>query len=208
MTEQAFVFEQLEARGELLTASTTPADRAAEIVAAAQARGAEIEAEARAKGFGTGLAEGRVAAEQELATTRTALEGVLAALQDAREAYVAAAEREVIELALAVAEKVLSASLAADPELVCNVVAGALRRVATGGGLVVELNPEDVELVRAWLAAGGSPASVAIELRAERRIPRGGCVVRTAEGEIDARIREQLDLAEEILRETFGSSAR
>src|SRR5262249_38214978 len=49
-----FVFEQLETRGELIPAASSPADRASEIVASARAQAAQIESEARAEGFTAG----------------------------------------------------------------------------------------------------------------------------------------------------------
>jgi flagellar biosynthesis/type III secretory pathway protein FliH len=207
MSAEPFVFEPLETRGELIPAAASPADRASEIVASARAQAAQIESEARAEGYRAGRAEGLAAAEQERAATSAALGGVLAALQESREAYLAATERDVVELAVAIAEKIVGAALVADPELVCNLVAGALRAVEGGNGVVLEVNPDDVELVQRWLDASTLPLAAKIELRAERRIARGGCVVRTPEGEIDARVREQLDRAEEVLRETLAAAA-
>jgi len=65
---------------------------------------------------------------------------------------------------------------------------------------VLEVNPDDFELVRD--AADGVAARIGgirrMDVVAERRIARGGCVVRTEEGEIDAQIEEQLARAGEI----------
>jgi flagellar assembly protein FliH len=114
---------------------------------------------------------------------------------------VPAAERRAIELALTLAEKIVTQAIEADPELVSSVVSGALRRVIHHGPLVLEVNPADVDLVKASLddierTLGGLPH---LDVVGERRIARGGCVVRTAEGEIDARIETQLDRAANVL---------
>jgi flagellar assembly protein FliH len=42
-----------------------------------------------------------------------------------------------------------------------------------------------------------------LEVVGERRVPRGGCVVRTVEGEVDARVGEKLDLAREALADAL-----
>jgi flagellar assembly protein FliH len=204
MTAAPFVFEALEPTGELVAAGVTPATRAAVIVAEAEARAAEIAAEARAAGFAAGRAEALEAAGRDLEETRSVLEATVAAVRDAQQAFVAEAERSAVELALAIAEKVVGAALDARPELVCDVVAGALRRVTERERLVVEVNPADVELVRPWLETAGLQAGH-IELSPERRVARGGCVVRTAAGEIDAQIPEQLDRARELLTDAFAS---
>lgn len=114
---------------------------------------------------------------------------------------VPAAERRAIELALTLAEKIVTKALDAEPELVSAVVSGAIRRAIHAGPLVLEVNPADVELVKASLddierTLGGLPR---LDLVGERRVARGGCVVRTSEGEIDARIETQLDRAANVL---------
>ena len=60
--------------------------------------------------------------------------------------------------------------------------------------LVIEVNPDDLELVSE--SAEGLAARLGgvqrLDVVAERRVERGGCIVRTEEGEIDARIGSQL----------------
>jgi flagellar assembly protein FliH len=201
---EAFVLQQLDARGEIVGAGVGPAERAAEIVAAAEARAAVIEADARESGLEIGRREGRAAAEAEAAELRRTLLTAIQAIDGAREEFLAEAELHAVELALAVAEKVVCAALELEPQRVCDVVSGALRRIADRDRVVLELNPDDVELVRAWLDAGSTDWG-RIELHTERRVPRGGCVARTAEGEIDARTAEQLEQAGELLRQAFAT---
>jgi flagellar biosynthesis/type III secretory pathway protein FliH len=200
---QPFVFEQLDA-GELLAAGETAQSRAAEIVAAAEAAAAAIEEAARERGFVEGHAAGLAAADHALGPVSAALGETVERLADLRAEFVAVAELRAVELALALAGKVLGAALAADPALVCEIVAGALRRVTDLDGIVIELHPDDVELVGAWIDAGKN-ARVSIDVRADRRVARGGCIVRTSEGEVDARLAEQLAAAEELLREAFAA---
>jgi flagellar biosynthesis/type III secretory pathway protein FliH len=204
MTRQPFVFEQLEAAGTLVSAGETPHSRAAEIVAAAEAAACEIEAEARARGFAEGRAAGLAAADESLEPVRSALGAALEGLAAVRSEFVAAAELRSIELAIALAEKVLGAAIGIDAALVCEVVAGALRRITDHDGIVIEVHPDDVEVVAAWIDAAKSPR-VTIDVRPERRVGRGGCIVRTPEGEIDARLPEQLAAAEDLLREAFAA---
>jgi flagellar biosynthesis/type III secretory pathway protein FliH len=203
---EPFVLEQLESRGEIVGAGVGPADRAAEIVAQAEARADAIEQEARARGIEIGRAEGRAEAEVEAARVCAMLDAAVVAVESFREEFVADVELHAVELAIAIAEKIVGASLEVDPSLVCEVVAGALRRIVDRDRVVLELNPEDLELVRTWLDGGGTDWG-RIELHSERRIPRGGCVARTSEGEIDARISEQLERAEALLRQAFAERA-
>jgi flagellar assembly protein FliH len=192
-----FVFEELEARGEIVGGSSTPADRAAILLVEAEARAAAIEEEARAAGFEAGRREGLENAERELAEPRAALLAGVAAVHAVAGAAADAAEQRAIEFALELAERIVCAALDVRPELVCDVVGGALRRVVERDRLVVDVNPDDVPLVRDWLA--GEP----VEVHPERRVGRGGCVVRTAEGELDAQIQTQLERAAQVVRDAL-----
>ena len=167
---------------------------------------AAIEAEARAaaeRARDEGFAAGRVEALVALEPARSALREAAAALERRVEELAPEAERRAVELAVALAEKILTTAIEAEPELVASVVTGALRRALHHGPLVLEVNPADVELVRASLDGigaelGGLPR---LDLVGERRIPRGGCVVDTSEGQIDARLETQLARGAAVLRE-------
>ncbi|HET6170993.1 MAG TPA: FliH/SctL family protein [Gaiellales bacterium] len=203
MTTQPFVFEQLDA-GAALAPGETARSRAAEIVAAAEASAGEIAATARERGYAEGHAAGLAAADEALASVRAAFELAAEGLGSARSEFVAAAELRAIELAIALAEKVMGAALAADPALVREVVGGALRRITDHDGIVIELHPDDVDLIGPWIGERKSTRT-SIDVRAERRVGRGGCIVRTSEGEVDAQLPEQLAAAEELLREAFAA---
>jgi len=108
--------------------------------------------------------------------------------------------------ARAVGEPALEAvggALSARPETVLDVVGGALLRTSTRHRLVIEVNPEDLELVSG--SAEGLAARLGgvqrLDVVAERRVERGGCIVRTEEGEIDARIGSQLERLGELMTE-------
>jgi flagellar assembly protein FliH len=188
--------------------ASTAAERALGIVEGARAEAAAIhaqaEAEGRAAGFAAGMEDARAALENQLPT----LAAVGEALAAEREAFLAAAERHAVELALQIAEKVVSAALATDPDAVLAVVTGALRRTASRDRLPVQVNPRDFELVRG--AAEGIAARLGgigrLEVVSERRVTPGGCVVTTGDGEIDAQPDEQLARVRELFGEAAGFS--
>jgi flagellar biosynthesis/type III secretory pathway protein FliH len=202
MSLDLYDFPALEPLGGLVAADSSPASRAAEILASAEMRAAEIAAEAAARGREEGIA----AAHELLAPARDALVAGAEELAALRAALAAQAELRAVELGVAIARKVLGAALGADPALVKEVVLGALRSTTERERLVVEVNPEDVELVRASVADAAAQLGVGrLEVVAERRVARGGCVVRMEDGEIDATIAEQLVRAEEVLMEAFAA---
>ena len=118
------------------------------------------------------------------------LRNALAEAVAARDSIVDSAELRAAQLAVAIAEKILVGALEAQPERVVDVVRGALRGLLDAERIIVCVHPEDVELVR---AAGHELADAHIEIHAEQRVPRGGALVRTSVGEIDARVEKKLD---------------
>jgi flagellar biosynthesis/type III secretory pathway protein FliH len=179
-----------------LTAPTAPGQ--VEVDPEAEAR--EAAAAAREEGYAAGLADGRA----EIAAARAALGEAAAALAAEREAVAEQAERAAAELGLAIAEKVLGAALEARPELVLEVTRGALRRLAEPSESVLLVNPDDLAAVSAALEQLAGELGAPLKARAERRVDRGGCVVRSQAGEIDARIGEQLERARAVVLAELG----
>jgi flagellar biosynthesis/type III secretory pathway protein FliH len=205
---EAFELPALEPDGALLTVGgVTPAGRAAEIVQEAHSDARRIAAEAEAAGREAGFAAGLEAAREEIAVARQALEAAAAQVEATREAALDRMEVQAAELGLALARKILSASLEVKPELVVDVTRSALRRVAERDRLVVEVNPDDFALLRSEIegVADSLGGFHGLEVVAERRVARGGCLLRTTEGEIDAGIDEQLERAAEIVRNQLRS---
>jgi flagellar assembly protein FliH len=70
----------------------------------------------------------------------------------------------------------------------------------------VLVHPDDLDVVRA--AADGLAAELGgiehCEVQAERRLARGGAVVRTDEGQVDASIETQLTRARELVEAELG----
>jgi flagellar assembly protein FliH len=148
-----------------------------------------------------GLAAGREAALAELAPAAAALEEGARALRDEAAAIAERLECQAVDLGLFLAEKIVGSAVAADPELVVEAVRGALRGLVDRERVTVLVHPDDLELVRG--AMGGLIATLGgiehCEVQAERRVARGGAVVRTPEGDVDARLDVKLQRAREVV---------
>jgi len=163
---------------------------------------AEAEA-ARAAGHEAGFAAGLVKAQEQMAAGVAALAAAVAEVAAERDRVSSAVEAAAVELGLRIAEQALGAAVEARPEAVVDVVRGALRRLVERDRVTILVNPEDLDLVR-----GASDALMAelggiehCDVQAERRVARGGAVVRTVEGEVDATLSTKLARARETLAE-------
>jgi flagellar assembly protein FliH len=161
---------------------------------------AHAEAE-RAAAREEGLRAGREEAMAALAPAAEALEQAAAELRMAQLATADRLEAHAVDLAFFLAEKVLGGALAVQPERVVEAVRGALRGIVERERITVLVHPEDLELVRA--AMDGMRATLGgiehCEVQAERRVSRGGAVVRTPDGDVDARFETKLQRAREVV---------
>jgi flagellar assembly protein FliH len=207
MPTQDFILDQLEP-----TAEVPAVDDLLAVVSAARAEADAIREQARAEGFAQGRAEGEAMARAEAeALVRPAVEALAAgadALAAERAAVAERVEHQAVELAFELAGKVVVGAIEAQPERVLDVVRGALRCLVERERVQVLVNPEDLPIVRGAMDGlrGELGGIEHVEVQEERRLTRGGAIVRTPDAEVDAGLRTKLDRAREAviaeLRET------
>jgi flagellar assembly protein FliH len=186
----SYDFEQLEA------SEPPPRDGAARELASARVEAERIRAEAHAEGYAAGRAEGLAQGQAEAQNAAAALQEAIRGVCELSDQTAEAVERDAIDLALSLAGKVITATLQIRPELVVEVVQGALRRVAGQRRISIVVNPADLETVRAAVEQW--------DLQPDARVPGGGALVRTAEGEVDASVETQLERAGEVVLSELG----
>jgi flagellar assembly protein FliH len=160
-----------------LAASTDDAAPPAEDAEAEQARLREA---ARAEGYAEGVAAARQEMEQSCGRMKQLAESFGNTLDnlDFRLADM------VLALALDVARQVVAGELAARPERILDVVNLALKQMAeTSREARLLLNPEDAALVRPHLEQVLDKNRLRIV--EDVRIVRGGCLIETAQGDLD-----------------------
>ena len=147
----------------------------------AEAELARLRETARAEGYAEGLAAGRAEGEQACGRMKQLAESFGTTLDnfDFRLADM------VLELALDVARQVVAGELAARPDRILDVVNMALKQMAeTSREARLLLNPEDAALVRPHLDQVLDKNRLRIV--EDARIVRGGCLIETGQGDLDA----------------------
>jgi flagellar assembly protein FliH len=159
--------------------------------------------------FKAGFDEGRRQAEKHLrsewerrlAETQEHLHVALSSLQAELERFHLSAERQVVKLALAVAERIVKREIAMDNELVLRQIGEAVKRIVGIERMKIRVNPKDEALVRDYrtsiLASTDAVRELAIE--ADETIARGGCIIESDSGNVDALIATQLERIEAAL---------
>jgi flagellar assembly protein FliH len=178
------------------TTARTMLAQARDVIAADRARAVE-------EGRAEGLELGRSEADAETAGLVQTCEKIGIHVMEERERVLADSEADIVELAIAIARRIVNASLEVDETLVIEACRGAMRKAFQRGSMQVLAHPADLALLREagpQLAAelGGVDHLDFVE---ERRLGRGSVVVRTPAGEIDATIAGKADKIEQTLRE-------
>jgi flagellar assembly protein FliH len=198
-TPVGYAFEQLE--------SSAPPRREepGRIVEEARAEAERIREQAREEGYAEGRSAGRAQGAAEVSSAARALEHALRGIDTLRAEVAEAVERDAIELAVELAEKILATTLEVRPELIIEVVRGALHRLGDRRRVIVTVNPENLETVRR--AIGELPAQgngiEHCEVVSDELVGVGGAVVRSLEGEVDAGVQTQLERAREAIESSL-----
>jgi flagellar assembly protein FliH len=113
------------------------------------------------------------------------------------------AKAAALVLARRMAEKIVGHAVAVDAEVMRDIARRALATVGLGRSEVrLRVHPEDLSALQGGRDGGGAAlgATTDLSLVADASIGRGGCIVETATGRLDARLDVQLDALEQVLR--------
>jgi flagellar assembly protein FliH len=184
------------------------------ILTDAQANAAELEREAKSKAEAileegkrnaaeSGREQGFKAGQEEVGRLIERLHAMLDAASDKRKEILDSTERQLVDLVLLIARKVVKVISEASQKVVIENVRQALSKVKGEAEITIKINTRDLGLTtrhkKEFIAAVESLKQVRIE--EDSRITPGGCVIETSFGDIDARIEKQLDIIEERIRE-------
>lgn len=180
------------------------------------------------QGLEQGRLEGREAGRREIereaqearaaAVARLALlDRLLETLPDELARRVEAAGDEMVALCHGVVCRILGEQLVT-PQGIAHAVRVAIAEVGRGelgGGqapIAIHLHPRDLRLlegddqVARWTVRAGSASSPAARWVADERVTPGGCIVRTGEGSLDARLETQFAALRKLLLDGAGNA--
>jgi flagellar biosynthesis/type III secretory pathway protein FliH len=154
--------------------------------------------------FRRGIEEGgRVArrvVEAELRHQVVALHAGLAELRTQRDGMLAGAEGVIVELALAIARRVLRDALEVNPAHVTALARSGLAAVSGASELRLRAHPDDLS----FIAGSTRSPDAHIAFVPDPTLARGSCHVESAYGEVDASLDAQLAELTRALREPAG----
>ncbi len=156
------------------------------------------EAALRQAGRAEGEAATRAVYEEHLARVRDGVRATLADFAGERAAYYRQVEAEVVQLALAIARKILHREAQVDPLLLAGVVRVALDQIESKTKVVVRVHPEQAPDARSYLQRTLDPQSVP-EVVDDPTLELDCCVLQTEMGTAELGIEAQLKEIEQGL---------
>lgn len=161
---------------------------AGELVSQAKSEADAIREQARKHGFAEGIEQGKASAKDEVETMLTNFRNSIQHFSQLQTKILKESEEEIVNLSLEIARKVIGAELTLDPGTVAKVIRTALTRVSGEQEVTVRVNPVEFEYLQ------NSPPDFMeqVKLISDPGVERGGAVLDTPSGSLDAQIKEQL----------------
>ena len=200
-TDQAAVIKA-DAENEAAAIVEKAKAEAAQIVAEAQAQHDKIVSEARNDGFEQGHQEGYEKGVAEVERLIERMHKILEAVMQRREEILQDTESQIVELVILMARKVIKILSENQKNVIMANTVAALRKVKTRGNVTLRVNIEDVKLTTAHADEFIQHVEnvQGITVQEDSSVEKGGCIVETDFGAIDARISSQLtELENKIL---------
>jgi flagellar assembly protein FliH len=158
----------------------------------------EIEEGARVVGYNAGFEEGQAAglaaAEEAMAEPMRRLATLVDGIHENHASFFRSAERQVIDLALQIAGKVVEREVENMPDMAINVIRAALEEMDARTAVRVRVNPADEDLLRRRWSQVVPPGigSERVELQQDERVQSGGAIIETTHGQVDAQLESKL----------------
>ena len=176
----------------------------------ADMRVGEIEHEAYQKGYDAGREVGFKKGQSEVRRLIDRIGTIVGQAIDVREEIIAASEKQMVDMILMVARKVIKDEVAERKEVVLNNIREALKRIKDRDRVDIRVNFADLELTTAHKdeLIKMMESLRKVNIYEDSRIDRGGCIIETDVGSIDARISTQLKEIEEAIRNAQPMTGR
>jgi flagellar assembly protein FliH len=170
----------------------------------------KIEKDAYERGYKEGHEKGYGEGKDEVERLVQRLHLIITKTIERRNQIIEESETQVINLVLLVAKKVIKVISENQKNVVINNVIQALRKMKGRGDVIIRVNLADFELTSSHMKEFQEMVENVknITILEDTSVDKGGCIVETDFGQIDARISSQLHEIEEKILEMMPIKAR
>jgi flagellar assembly protein FliH len=167
---------------------------------------ARMEREAYEKGFEQGRKDGLDLEQKKIEEMGKELESLFSGLRDLKEKIYRESEGDLLKLSTLIAKKIIREEVKIHEDIIINMIQSTLKFLTDKRKLKIIIHPDDMEEVKrllpdiAKVTNGGQ-----FQLTEDHTIERGGCILETGYGKINATIEDQLGMIEEEIDKEYNS---
>lgn len=175
---------------------------AEKMIKEAELKVSEIEHEAYKRGYDAGREEGYKEGQAEVMRLIDRLGTIVSTAVDIRDDIIRSSEKLMTEMILMIARKVIKDEIVERREVVINNIKEALQRVKDRDRIDIRVNFADLDMTTAHKdeLIKMMESLKKVNIYEDSRVERGGCIIETDVGAIDARVSTQLEAIEEAIR--------
>ncbi len=201
-TDQAQIIRQqaMDEAEDIKAKAETEANR---IIAEAQASMDERQKSGYDDGFKRGQEDGFKEGNLEAQRLTDRLHTIIERMMDKRQEILSETEQQIVDLVLLMTRKIVKVISENQRNVVVSNVVQALRKVKGRGDVIIRVNLSDVAMttqhIKDFLSSAENVKNITVV--EDSTVDRGGCLIETDFGAIDARISSQLNEIEQRILE-------
>ena len=176
-------------------------DQAEAILRKARQEKESIEMEAYQKGLEQGQAQGQMIAVKKIEPLIDTMAKGIEELKKIRQLIIEKHQDQLFEILFLIAEKVIHREIQISPDIILDTVKSACTHLMGTDEIRLRLHPSDFEYIRdiERILSQNLTGKRLIHFIEDTSLDRGGIIIDTEFGEIDASIRSQIDHMKEVL---------
>ena len=164
-----------------------------------------IKEAAYSEGFEKGKESEKESEKKILISIIDELREAFVELEEFKKSICRNAEKAAVKLSLCIAEKILHAEIEKNDNSIIKIIQESFKKIMNNETIKIKINPSDLSYIQNadFSEIDNILAKSNVTYEVDSEISRGGCILETDSGEIDARIESQLMVIEEVFLEEF-----
>jgi flagellar assembly protein FliH len=159
------------------------------------------EQESYEKGLSAGIRKGRELQKNETLQSLQAMASIVKETAKLKKSILANEEQQIIQLSLAIAEKVIHLEVTTNQEVIRDVLKEAIKNIGDRENMKIRVHPQDfhfmLEIKSDFLQGFDGIKNIIFE--EDESILRGGAIIETLCGEVDARLDQQFSEIKKLI---------
>ncbi len=164
------------------------------------------------EGFKAGEKQGRESAsaeyEKSLDQVQKQVASFLEKVQDSKKEVIHNLEHVLLKFSLELSKRIIASEVSTRGDLILSVVKKSLNIIADREKLVIRVSPDDLQTVSGrrdfWSSVTERLENVNIE--SDERIEKGGCIIESNSGMVDARLGVQMEEMAELVQKAWENA--